>query len=114
MFKESPLEEQENWISASFCILGIFLLITGLACFIGLVLTGALAGSGPLGLYLMQLGLNTIATQLAGIIGLSAPNVAIITAYTGATMTAGIGFCLFKDFAPPDMLSHSPLLSMAK
>lgn len=105
--------EEEDWLSATMCISGIFLLITGLACFSGLILASLISGTGYLGLYLMNLGLQTIATTLAGIIGLSAANTAILVATTGATMISGLGICLFKDFAPPSMLAHSPILSMA-
>lgn len=109
----APSPEEEDCLSAILCISGIFLLISGLACISGLILVGLVGGTSYLGLLLLNIGLQSLATTLGAVIGLSTANTAILVAVTGATMLSGLGFNLFKDFAPPSMLAHSPVLSMA-
>lgn len=111
--KNIPPPEEHDFLSAALCIAGIFLLITGLTCFTGLLLVGLTSGTASLGLLLMNIGLQSIASTLAAIIGLSAPQTAVIVASSGAVMLSGLGLSLFKDFAPPAMLEHSPIFSMA-
>lgn len=103
---------EEDCLSATLCIAGIFLLISGLACMTGLIFIGLLSGTSYLSLLLLNIGLQSIATTLGAVIGLSTANSAILVAVTGATMLSGLGFNLFKDFAPPSMLAHSPIFSM--
>ena len=102
---------EEDCLSATLCIAGIFILIAGISCLASLILLTMISGSTPLGILLMQCGFQTIATNLGAILGLSAPSAAVLAAGTAATMFAGLGFTLFKDSAPPSMLAAlNPLL----
>jgi len=102
---------EEDCLSATLCIAGIFILIAGISCLASLILLTMISGPTPLGILLMQCGFQTIATNLGAILGLSAPSAAVLAAGTAATMFAGLGFTLFKDSAPPSMLAAlSPLL----
>ncbi|MCX7118472.1 MAG: hypothetical protein NTZ86_01155, partial [Legionellales bacterium] len=106
-----PAKTEEDCLSATLCIAGIFILIAGISCLASLILLTMISGPTPLGILLMQCGFQTIATNLGAILGLSAPSAAVLAAGTAATMFAGLGFTLFKDSAPPSMLAAlSPLL----
>lgn len=95
--------EDEDYISAALCVAGIFLLITSITFLISLLIVALTSGFAGLGMMLMQTGLAAMATALGGVIGLSAPTTAMILA-TGLTcVAAGLGFTLFKDFAPRNM-----------
>ncbi len=108
---QQSIGQEEDCLSATLCIAGIFILIAGISCLANLILLAMISGPTPLGILLMQYGFQTIATNLGAILGLSAPSAAVLAAGTAATMFSGFGFTLFKDYAPPSMLAaFSPLL----
>lgn len=98
-------EPEEDYLSAALCIAGIFMLITSITFLLSLILLALTTGLPNLGLILMQSGLASMAQSLGGVIGLSTPNAAILLATGMASIVAGLGFTMFKDFAPRNMLS---------
>ena len=83
---------------------------------ISLLWVAALSGLTALGLFLMQNSfIASISLSLGAVIGLSAPNTAILLATGASFVTAGVGFTMFKDFAPrqlPSLDSFLPNLNM--
>lgn len=98
--KQRADEDNEDWLSASLCIAGIFMLITSLTFLASLILISLTGGLVHLGLLLMEIGLTSVAVSLGSVIGLSAPYTATLIATGASCMVAGLGFTLFKDFAP--------------
>jgi hypothetical protein len=103
-------EPEEDWLSAGLCIAGIFMIIASIIFMISLLLVATLSGLSGLGLFLMQHGLASIALSLGAVIGLSAPNTAILLATGASFITAGVGLTMFKDFAPRHLLSLDSFL----
>jgi hypothetical protein len=105
------LPPENDWLSTILYMSGIFILIAGMISLTSLLLLMLLSGPTHLGLLLMQSGWQMIANSLGGMIGLSAPYTAVMTAHCTAVMISGLGFTLFKDFAPRNGLDYSPELT---
>lgn len=107
-----PTEEgDDDYLSAALCIAGIFIFLAGIIALIALLILACLMNPLHLGLMLMHHGLQSIAVSLSNVIGLSAPYIAVLVDTTIATMLTGVGFTLFKDFAPKSLKSQNQLFS---
>lgn len=105
-FQLHPYQEsEEDWLSAILCVASIFILITGISCLSTLILLALISGPASFGILLMQYGFQAIATNLGAILGLAAPHAAVLAAGVASTMVTGLGFTLFKEFAPPSILA---------
>lgn len=103
-------EDNGDWLAAGLCITGIFMLITSITFLASLLVIALTGGLVHLGLLLMEAGLTSIAVSLGNVIGLSAPFTATIIATGASCMLAGLGFTLFKDFAPQSIGSESTFM----
>lgn len=109
-YQPQSTESEEDWLSAILCVASIFILITGMSCLSTLILLALISGPASLGILLMQYGFQAIATNLGAILGLAAPHAAVLAAGVASTMVTGLGFTLFKEFAPPSLLASGSSL----
>ncbi|HVT63512.1 MAG TPA: hypothetical protein VHD33_08520 [Legionellaceae bacterium] len=104
---------EENYLSTSLCMLGLFMMINGLICLLTLLLFALISGSiVTVGHMLLNMGLHSVAHTLSGMIGISTPYTATMIATTISIMTSACGYTFFKDFAPPafsELISINPL-----